>query len=307
MPEAVDRLRHQTLDQNLYEIIIVDNNPSDKIREFVESYHGTPGPEVRYVPEPRTGLHYGRHTGAKAARSGIVVYIDDDVIAQPDWLDSIIQEFNNPQVGMVGGKVLLQFETLPPEWVKRLDLNGYLSMFDRGDEPFNFEPKDSLVGANCAIRQSLLYEVGGFNPDGMGSPSTPLIWLRGDGETGLTRKVQKAGWIVRYTPRAVVYHQINTSRCTIDYMLTRAFTNGISCSFTYFRYRRISPYWIMRFMIKRVYEWVRSIGRGKINKLNRKFNITGMKYGFRLVFSSHLRSHVIRSTFLDEQDWPNGQ
>ena len=301
MPEIVERLKQQTFDADCYEIIVVDNNPSDALREFVKTAQELPGPEVRYVPEPRTGLHYARHAGAKAARGEILAYTEDDILVPMNWLSALMQEFEDPRVGVVGGRVLLQFEADPPEWVAKLDLNAYLSMFERGDEPFDVEPPGYVV-ANCAMRRSLLYAVGGFNPDAMGRGDTDLIWQRGDGEGGLVRKVHKAGWIVRYTPRALVYHQIPVSRCTMDYMLTREFTNAISRSFCNFRYFGITPYRVGRFVLGRIKNWILAIGPGRLRKLRRKNEAMCLAYTVRMLLSPAMRSHVRRETFLEEQD-----
>jgi glycosyltransferase involved in cell wall biosynthesis len=304
MPEVIERLKCQSFDQASYEIIIVDNNPGDDaLREFVMSVQGLPGAAVCYVPEPRIGLHYGRHAGARAARGEIVAYTEDDMLVPPEWLGALVQEFEDPRVGMVGGRVLLQFETSLPKWAATLDLNSYLSMFDRGDKPADIEPPDYII-ANCAIRRSLLYSVGGFNPDGMGYPDGDLIWLRGDGESGLVHKVQRAGWIVRYTPKVEAYHQIPASRCTMDYLMTREFTNAITGSFTYFRYNGITPYRVGRFVFGRLRGWLLSLGPGPLRKLRRRREATYLAYVTRMLTSSYLRSHIRRETFLEEQDWP---
>ena len=42
-----------------------------------------------------------------------------------------------------------------------------------------------------AVRRTVVFGVGGFNPDGLGDRR--LIWIRGDGECGLQEKIYKSG------------------------------------------------------------------------------------------------------------------
>jgi glycosyltransferase involved in cell wall biosynthesis len=213
-----------------FEILVVDNAPSDELRELVESFLGD-DPPVRYVPESRTGLHNARHAGARAARGDILVYVDDDVIAPAGWLEALLGPYADAQVACVGGKTLPKWEVKPPNWAVRFP--GYLSLLDRGSKVKELRWPEDIYGCNFSIRALVLLEVGGFNPDSFGDRQ--LIWYRGDGETGLLEKVYSAGYKVMYTPYGWLYHRVPADRLTIDYFRRRAFDQGISNSYTAFR------------------------------------------------------------------------
>ena len=72
-------------------------------------------------------------------------------------------------------------------------------------------------------------DLGGFHPDGM--PENQLRF-RGDGETGLMMKFNEKGLRSFYDPRSTAYHIIGPERMTVEYFCQRAFTQGISDSFT---------------------------------------------------------------------------
>ena len=63
-----------------------------------------------------------------------------------------------------------------------------------------------------AIRREVLFEVGGFNPELIGTSTI------GDGESGLNRKLQERGYLIGYVPGAIVYHHIPPARMTLDYL-----------------------------------------------------------------------------------------
>jgi len=84
-----------------YDVVVVDNAPHDRRSRDVASRWG-----VRYLTEPMCGLSRARNRGARACETEIVVYIDDDAVADPDWLTVLAQEFKDPLVAAVTGAIL---------------------------------------------------------------------------------------------------------------------------------------------------------------------------------------------------------
>ncbi len=228
-------LQEQNFPEDEYEIIVVDNNSTDNTPEVVEACNRNGKKEVVYVKEPVLGLHNARHAGAKVAKGEILAYVDDDVICDANWLSELLKPYSDPEVGCVGGKILPKWEIKPPEWIKQYP--SYLSLLDLGNEIRELKTP-GIYGCNFSIRKSLLFEVGGFNPDAFGDKK--LIWYRGDGETGLLLKVFATGRRIIYTPHAVVWHVIPENRLTLDYFKRRNFIQGISASFSAYRTERFS-------------------------------------------------------------------
>src|SRR5579872_1336099 len=65
-----------------WEILIVDNNSSDRTREVIEDFSRAGTCRVDYLFEPRPGLSNARNAGIQAARGDILVFTDDDVIVE---------------------------------------------------------------------------------------------------------------------------------------------------------------------------------------------------------------------------------
>ncbi|HWQ46886.1 MAG TPA: glycosyltransferase, partial [Longilinea sp.] len=223
-----------SLDGNLdsgVEILIIDNTQQE-IQRFYPLIKRFDRLDLHVIQEPRNGLHFARHAGARAARGELLAYIDDDVICPKGWLENLIRPFIDPTVGCVGGKTIGKFAVTPPEWVK--DYPGYFSLLDLGDtEREILFPQETLFGCNFCIRKNVLMEVGGFNPDGFSNPE--YYWQRGDGETGLERKIAQTAWRMVYSPSAWLFHQIPQTRLTRDFLIRRAQTQAVSDSFTYYR------------------------------------------------------------------------
>ena len=102
------------------EFLIVDNRPvlpaDDVLPGLVAGRD-----RVRAVHEPRKGISAGRNAGVAEARGEIVVFTDDDVRVEPDWLRELVQRFvDDPQVDAVTGLILpAELDTPAQIWFER--------------------------------------------------------------------------------------------------------------------------------------------------------------------------------------------
>ncbi len=301
LKDAIQSIQIQDFANEQYEILVVDNGPSAEAKSIVDEVNQNGSHPVRYVRESQVGLHNARHAGAREAKGEILVYVDDDVIVHPDWLTAMIAPFADPQVACVGGKVIPRWEEVkPPNWELQFP-PGYLSLLDMGEEPKELHWPEGAYGCNMAVRRSVLYEVGGFNPDGMGDRR--LIWLRGDGETGLHKKIFDAGYRVIYTPHGWLYHRIPASRLTSTYFHWRAFIQGISDSYTHVRQypskRRMLRHGAGCFL-RALRCYIRSVG-SRYNEQTRRdawYWYGRGQHQIRTALSGTLYQHVLQDTYL---------
>jgi glycosyltransferase involved in cell wall biosynthesis len=227
-----------------FEVLIVDNGSTDDTPDVAERIRAThPEAGIRYMFEPTPGSTAARHRGAKEARGDILVFTDDDIEASPGWLASIGNVLQDPSVHMVGGRSLPRFETVPPDWVGtfRNSVNcirnawfiGYLSLLDLGEYPLDVNPR-YIWSLNLAIRRQTLFDLGGFNPDLV---PKHLQRYQGNGETGLSIKVNQNELKAMYHPGVLVHHVVSRDRLTIEYFEKRAYFQGVADSYTRIRER----------------------------------------------------------------------
>jgi GT2 family glycosyltransferase len=260
---------------------------------------------IRSVHEPAPGLHAARHRGAREAAGDILVYVDDDVSVAPGWAAAIVAPFADPQVACVGGPVTAVYEGESPPWLDQFD-PWYLSALDLGPARRELSWPEGVNGCNLAVRRQALLAVGGFNPDAFGDPA--MVWLRGDGEGGLQRKLRDAGLRVIYEPAARVDHLIPRARLTPEAFVRRARLEGISASFATLRERGLSGSYRAALVLGAARALARAgrrratglalPGRAVRARADTAFHLAFAAHHLRALTSPSLRAHIGRATFL---------
>lgn len=237
--DALDSLKSEVAEDIPVEIIVIDNGSTDSTRDVVAAFAAIAACPVVYLYEGLPGLHVGRHLGAERSRAPLLAYLDDDVIVQPGWLRAVVERFGaDDRIALVGGPCRPLWEAPPPPWVDSFRdecLGGWclsqLSLLDLGSEAKAI-PAQYVFGCNYCIRKDILYQFGGFHPDGLPSH---LLRYRGDGETGLATAIESSRYQVLYEPRAAIEHRVPASRLTASYFRHIAYRAGISVAYSILR------------------------------------------------------------------------
>jgi glycosyltransferase involved in cell wall biosynthesis len=222
---ALVSLYQQSFLEYDWEILVIDNNSTDDTRDLVEKAADTALVKTRYLLERKLGLSHARNAGIDKARGEIVLFIDDDALAEADWLSRMLQAFEDPEVAAAGGPVRPQWETERPSWLPEKWLS-YLSIEEFSDllATKEFTNQRSPVGTNMAYRKTSLGKDIRF-PTALGRKGTNLI---SNEEVVLCREVLANGGVIRFVPQAVVYHQIASERVTKRWFYKRIYGQGLS-------------------------------------------------------------------------------
>lgn len=223
--KALYSLMHQTITESLYEIIVVDNCSSDDTSQVVreEFPHFS---RIHYIFEPQPGLSFARNTGCISAKGNYLTFIDDDAVAEPDWLEKILDIYKKyPDACVVGGKIDLLFDGKVPPWIHE-DFLGFLGKLEYGNEVKEVHLSERLGGGNFSIKKQVLINLGYFSTL-LGR--SQVGFLSGE-ETELMARVQAWGGKCYYTPFAVVHHHVQPNRLLKSFYLQRSYWQGYSDS-----------------------------------------------------------------------------
>ena len=188
-----------------YEIIIVDNAPSNSATaELIQHTYGHV-PHLRYMREDVAGLSRGLNRGITAARGEILAFTDDDVVVDAYWLLHLTKAFSmGDDVTCVTGLVLPQeLETQAQFWFE--EFGGFSKGFrrriydmadNRPSEPlYPYTAGRFGTGANMAFRAAFLKTIGGFDPAMQTGMDIAVFF-----------QVVRGGYKLVYEPAALVHH-----------------------------------------------------------------------------------------------------
>ncbi|MDZ7881391.1 MAG: glycosyltransferase, partial [Mycobacterium sp.] len=232
-------------------------------RSCPEALSGITDPRLRIIAERRRGVSHARNAGIDSARSPLAAFTDDDVTAQPDWLQHLVAVFDadpHESIGCVTGMDTAAAELGQPTQ----QLFEASSSFSRGyrmmvwdDDPstlamlsrheplateghrgpaFPIAGSEFGSGNNTSFRVEALRRLHGFDPVlGTGSPA------RGGEDLDMFRRLILADHAIVYQPAAIVRHR---HRDTMAGLRRQMYDYGVGMSANVTRFaawgRRIS-------------------------------------------------------------------
>jgi glycosyltransferase involved in cell wall biosynthesis len=131
-----------------YEVIVADNNSSDRTIEIAEKYAD------RVVTVRRKGTWIGRNTGARKSRGRVLVFVDADTLIPPNYLDAVTAVLNDESISGLSCAFRFDQHSRIINAIEELS-NSYLLF--RG-----LAGKGEILGFNNAVRRKMFFKVGGF-------------------------------------------------------------------------------------------------------------------------------------------------
>ena len=198
-----------------WEVMVIDNNSSDRTRHVVEEFQGRFPGVFRYLFEPAPGKSNALNRAIRETDADVLAFMDDDVQVEPDWLLMLTRVLENGNYSGSGGRIIPAGDFNPPAWIKnpgRYEL-APLAMFDLGASPG--ELKEPPFGTNMAFRREMFSRHGTFRRDLGPKPGSEI--RSEDTEFGM--RLLRGGERLWYEPAALVRHAVPARRVTKSYFL----------------------------------------------------------------------------------------
>ena len=145
------------------EILVAWQGDDEETREAVERLRAR-SPSLRAVRSREVGIVPASNAALAVARGDVVLLIDDDAVAPPDWVARHLAHYADPSVGAVGGPAVNHREDGTPFPVRAAGPQGRLSWCGRAignmfDHPAEWRARapvevDHLVGFNLSLRRA---------------------------------------------------------------------------------------------------------------------------------------------------------
>jgi glycosyltransferase involved in cell wall biosynthesis len=209
-----------------WELLVVDNGCDPAVETLVETFRSRL--PVQYVPEPALGTSHARNRAVAQASAPIVLFTDDDVTFERQWLARMWQAIQQQSdCAFWGGRVEPVWPFAPPPWFSPGHcpmLGDMVVRYQRGQQPrvWDAETDPPFYTANLALRVTAMRQVGGFDTS---------VGHRGGRRMGMedslmVKAIAKQGGCGWYAADAVVYHPVPAERVTRRYAREFAWRQG---------------------------------------------------------------------------------
>lgn len=225
LKKCIYSLFNQLYPKDKFEILIIDGRSNDGTDDLIEELAKMTQCNIRLIKQTGQGLSDARNFGIKESRGEIIAFIDDDGIADKNWIVESTKAYNTDNIVSVGGKIVPLWLDGKPEWyIDRLDQCLSLLDFSQHEEQIIFPCVP--FGCNMTFRKNIFEEIGYFD-NSFGRNVSKSNLLSHD-EFDLYKRINDKHYITMYNPNALVYHQIDSSRMTKTWFKDRLYWGGIS-------------------------------------------------------------------------------
>ena len=223
LPNALETLALQVTGAP-FEVVVVDNASEDGTADVIAEWCRR-DERFKLVREPRMGLSRAKNTGIENAGGDLILFTDDDVVVDPNWIEAHVRLLTGrTELIMAGGRILPIAHDLG-RWPGWLGPTSYrdLPMLDHGDEARPLGRWEQVWGANIAVPRHVFDRVGRWNEDVGRKGDERGTWE----DLDFADRVRKAGGEVWFCPGATIHHRMSPQRASPGPMLRAAFLRGL--------------------------------------------------------------------------------
>lgn len=195
------------------EILIVDNDPLGSAKSVIDRWHNL---SIRYVREDRPGLATVRNRALDEARNAdLLIFIDDDVVPSPEWLEHLVNCWRLWPCSAVTG---------PVRWVLPARADPWLY----ASGAFNRQIRETGTEQTGAATNNLLLDVAAINL--LGLRFDERFGFSGGEDTMFSHELIHLGGVIRWCDEAEVAEIVPETRSNRRWALRRAFRAGTTWS-----------------------------------------------------------------------------
>jgi glycosyltransferase involved in cell wall biosynthesis len=214
--QAIESLYKQTLSKDLFEVLVVDNNSIDNTGELVMEYKRLHTDlHLNYFTEQRQGASFARNMGAEFAKAGLLCFMDDDAVAEKDYLQKIVDFFeSHPDATGLGGRIIPKYIPAEPKWMSHF-VSAMVGNFDYSKDVREFEKGKYPLESNMIVVKQDFDAIGGFNTAIPGVKGT--LRIGGEGKDFFFR-LQALNKKIYYDPSIIIHHVVEVKKLTPHYL-----------------------------------------------------------------------------------------
>ena len=159
LARTIDHIESQTISRDWYEVVVVDNNSTDDtprvLAEKADRYAN-----LRFTCQTQPGAAAARNAGLACAEGDLVLFIDDDIEADPELIESHIRHHAEHADASVVGTIRTQWETTKVPFLRYLRDRRIYNPYSLTNGSMDFS---CFHTGNVSTTRDMLNAVGGFD------------------------------------------------------------------------------------------------------------------------------------------------
>jgi glycosyltransferase involved in cell wall biosynthesis len=221
LPAVLDAYRKLAGVSGGWKLVLINNGSDDDTKDIINEFSALL--PISHLFETRRGKNIALNTGLSHIEGDLVVFTDDDVLPQSDWLKELrTAADSHPSYSIFGGPILPEWESQPEDWILSwVPLAPTFAILQDLDEG-PLEKNMRVFGPNMAIRSSIFQM--GFKFDETIGPNGSH-YAQGS-EAELLKRLGQAGFKAWHCKNAKVRHIIRSSQMNKKWVLGRAIRFG---------------------------------------------------------------------------------
>ena len=161
LQKILDAVAAQTLTEEKYEVIVVDNNSIDDTKQAVQSYSAKIK-NLKYILETKQGACHARNRGIQEAKGEYTAFMDDDCIPPDHWLKLAISIIKEDDPVVFGGPYIPYQDKPLPKWYK-VEYQQHKPFEEK--RVLQGREYGNIFGGNMVCKSSVLKKITGWDPD----------------------------------------------------------------------------------------------------------------------------------------------
>jgi succinoglycan biosynthesis protein ExoM len=198
-------------------LIVVENDDSPRCADIVGEFQKRAPYLVQYLQETEVGIPFARNAAIEAVQAlgaEWIAFVDDDELAEPDWLLRLCERSNQAGVDVIQGAARYEYPSKSPDWLPHRPLAR----------------RESGQVLRTASTNNVMFRRTLTEDEGLGLRFDPSFRFTGGSDSDFFSRATEKGACIVWEQLAVVSEIVPQSRLRLGWQLKRAFRVATNAS-----------------------------------------------------------------------------
>lgn len=210
--KTLESLARQNIPQNMeFDIVIADNDETSTAKQYIGSVADKLGLNVNYIHAPARNISIARNACLDNISADWVAYIDDDEVADENWLIELYNKAIETNADVVLGKVTAIYSDNTADWLKKGDFHSRKPVFVNGCIETGY-----TGNTLCKMLSPSIY----------GRRFDISLGRSGGEDTHYFSNAYKDGAVFQYADKAIVTEPVPEDRASLKWLIKRKIRIG---------------------------------------------------------------------------------